>query len=83
MYRTPVALGHELSGESTWFKGYTEKFFFDRGVLYHFLYGNLAKIFGFRYLLKNSTKMCKEMGLFKCYGLLAKGVNHGKKIKAR
>ncbi len=83
MYRTPVSLGHEEVGESTWFKGYTDRFFFDRGVLYHFLYGNFAKILGFRYLFKNKDVMCKDMGLVKSYKLLAKGVNHGRKLKTR
>lgn len=80
MYRTTVSLGHEEAGESTWFKGFTEKFFFDRGVLYHFLYGKMAKILGFRYLFKNRKEMCSEMGLIRSYKLLKKGVDHGKTI---
>lgn len=81
IYRTTVYLGREKSGDSTWFKGYTDKFFYDRGVLYHFLYGRMALIWGFRYLFKNREKMCKEKGLFRCYALLADGVRHGKTIK--
>jgi glycosyltransferase involved in cell wall biosynthesis len=77
IYRTPVSLGKEKTSESTWFKGYTEKFFFDRGVLYHFLYGKMAFLWGFRFLFKNRKTMCKELGLFKCYGILMKGVAHG------
>ena len=37
VYATPVELGAETERESTWFHGYHEKFFTDRGVLYHFL----------------------------------------------
>ena len=82
VYRTTVELGHEMStGTSTWFKGYTEKFFFDRGVLYHFLYGKAAFVWGLRYLLKNNDNMCDEMGFFKCFGTLLKGVKHGKGLK--
>ncbi|SFC17418.1 glycosyltransferase family A protein [Butyrivibrio sp. YAB3001] len=81
VYRTDVPIGHERAGESTWFKGYTDKFFFDRGVLYHFLYGKLAYALGFRFLYKNRVEMCAEKGLFKCFGLLARGVKHGKTIK--
>lgn len=81
VYRTSVMLGHEKSGTSTWFNGYTEKFFFDRGVLYHFLYGKAAFIWGFRFLFKNNDNMCDEMGFFKCYKLLMKGVKHGKGLK--
>ena len=80
IYRTTVALGKETSGQSTWFQGYTEKFFFDRGVLYHFLYGAMAKVFGFRYLFKNRKEMCIGFGLLRCFKLLCDGVRHGSKL---
>lgn len=81
LYRTTVAIGHEKKGTSTWFEGYTEKFFFDRGVLYHFLYGKMAGVLGFRFLFKNRNTMCAQMGLLRCFGLLCKGVRHGKTLK--
>lgn len=82
IYRTPVEIGHELAtGTSTWFEGYTDKFFYDRGVLYHFLYGKAAGIWGFRFLFKNRKEMCREKGLFKCLGLLLKGAAHGKTLQ--
>ena len=80
VYRTTAYLGHEKKSKSTWFKGYTDKFFFDRGVLYHFLYGNLAFLWGFRFLFKNRKEMCREKGLLKCYSLLLKGAGHGRCI---
>ena len=80
IYRTPVAIGKERKGESTWFKGYTDKFFFDRGVLYHFLYGKMATILGFRYLFKNRNEMCRELGLMHCYKKLCSGVRHGRSL---
>ncbi len=80
IFRTPVAIGKERKGESTWFKGYTEKFFFDRGVLYHFLYGKMAALLGLRFLVKNRNTMCREMGVMKCWKLLRDGVRHGSTI---
>ncbi|WP_242829772.1 glycosyltransferase family 2 protein [Butyrivibrio sp. XPD2006] len=80
IYRTPVAIGKERKGESTWFKGYTDKFFFDRGVLYYFLYGKMATILGFRYLFKNRNEMCRELGLMHCYKKLCSGVRHGRSL---
>ena len=80
VYRTDVALGKENPGESTWFKGYTDKFFFDRGVLYHFLYGRMAALLGFRYLFKNRNEMCRELGLLHCYKKLCSGVRHGRSL---
>lgn len=44
VYTAPVTIGREREGESTWFKSYNKKFFYDRGVLYHFLYGRLAPV---------------------------------------
>ena len=80
IYRTDAVIGHETPGESTWFNGYGEKFFFDRGVLYHFLYGKLAHLWGARYLIKNRKEMCSELGLFKCISLLYKGIRHGNSL---
>lgn len=36
VYTSPEVIGRETESESTWFSGYHDKFFFDRGVLYHF-----------------------------------------------
>ena len=81
VYRTDVTIGHETQGESTWFKGYTEKFFFDRGVLYHFLYGKMAKVWGFRFLFKNRSEMCIEFGFLRAFATLCKGIRHGRTLK--
>ena len=50
-YALPVTLGKEEPRPSTWFNGYNEKFFYDRGVLYVPLYGHLAKPLALRWLL--------------------------------
>ena len=38
VYKVPILIGRENGRESTWFKGFDSKFFFDRGVLYSHLY---------------------------------------------
>ena len=53
----PVNLGREIPRPSTWFHGYTEKFFYDRGVLYVYLYGMMAKPFAMRFMLKHKSKL--------------------------
>ena len=84
IYRTSTLIGHEVSERpSTWFTGYNEKFFFDRGYLYHFLYGKLAVPMSFRFLFAHRDEMCRKMGLFKCFGIMKRGVaeaqGHGDK----
>lgn len=79
IYRTSVTIGHEESGRpSTWFSGYNEKFFFDRGFLYHFLYGKLAGLMCLRYLLKYKDTMFAEIPFRQAYGIMKKGLREAK-----
>lgn len=80
VYAVPVEIGEEIPRPSTWFHGYDEKFFYDRGVLYRPLYGRLAGLMGLRFLLKNRGEMCSgEISFKQAYGLLAKGIRDAKK----
>ncbi|MBP3737006.1 MAG: glycosyltransferase family 2 protein [Lachnospiraceae bacterium] len=77
IYSVPVLIGHENRREddsSTWFKGYTEKFFYDRGVLYHYLYGPMQKVFALRFLIKNRDTMCRQIPLLRAYRLMKEGM---------
>ena len=76
IYHVPVLIGKETPGTSTWFRGYNEKFFFDRGVLYHHLYGNMAYLFGMRFLMRGKNRMCNEIPFNRCTELLKEGIAH-------
>lgn len=78
MYASTVVIGKEEAGESTWFFGYNKKFFYDRGVLYRYLYGSMAKVWGLRFLLKNKGTMCKEIPFKQAYGFLKEGIRVAK-----
>lgn len=62
VYAVPVEIGEEVPRPSTWFFGYDEKFFHDRGVLYHVLYGPLAGLMGLRFLLKMKKELTRQDG---------------------
>lgn len=81
VYTAPVTIGREKESESTWFSGYNEKFFYDRGVLYHFLYGRLSRILALRFLLAHKDKMCIQITVKQAYALMKKGISQGKKEK--
>ncbi len=78
IYKSPVRIGEEIPRPSTWFTGYHEKFFFDRGVLYHFLYGAAAPIWGFRFVFTKKSEMCRQIPWTKAYKLLLDGIKQGK-----
>ncbi len=78
LYRATAELGEEVYRESTWFQGYNRKFFTDRGVLYHHLYGGLAKLFSLRFLYAHKGELLKEMSLKEAYGMMKQGIREGK-----
>ncbi len=74
VYKVPVTIGQEVPRPSTWFHGYDEKFFFDRGVLYYYLYGFWRKPLALRFLLKNKENMCREIPWKRAYALMKQGM---------
>lgn len=74
LFTSVEEIGAEEYRESTWFKGYNEKFFIDRGVLYHHLYGKMAKLFSLRFLYAHKKEMCRDISLWEAYTLMKKGM---------
>lgn len=85
MYASTVKIGREVpreDGKSTWFDGYNEKFFFDRGVMYAFLYKRLASLMGFRFVFSKRGVMCRDIPWKKAYRLLKDGIRRGREEMA-
>lgn len=73
VYTAPVTIGVETAGDSSWFRGYNEKFFTDKGVLYHYLYGRLAWVMALRFLLAHRDKLCAQVGAGQAYQWMRRG----------
>lgn len=70
----PGTLGREVPRPSTWFNGYTDKFFYDRGVLYKALYKGLAKPLALRFLIAHRDIMLTNRKLMDAYKLMTQGM---------
>lgn len=81
VYTSPVTIAREKPTDSTWFTGYHEKFFFDRGVLYHYLYGRLAIVMAMRFLYAHKDKMCVQLSIKDALSQMKAGINEGRKGK--
>lgn len=81
VYTAPVTIGREEAGPSSWFAGYNEKFFTDRGVLYHFLFGRLAWVMSLRFLLAHRGIFCQEVSVSQAYAWMRQGVREGRNGK--
>lgn len=79
VYTAPITIGRERAGDSSWFAGYNEKFFHDRGVLYHYLYGKMALVFALRFLLAHKARMCTEVEVKQAFAWMRQGIAEGKK----
>ena len=79
VYTAPVTIGREEAGESSWFKGYNEKFFHDRGVLYHYLYGRLEWILALRFLYAHKSTLCADVPLKQAKRWMREGIREAKR----
>jgi glycosyltransferase involved in cell wall biosynthesis len=78
VYATKALIGVLDHGESTWFKGYNEKYFFDKGVLFATLFP--AECYGYALIhcIKKRNKY-KTYGWKKGYWQMLKGIRHRKR----
>lgn len=76
VYASPIVVGKEDDTESTWFKGYDAKFFYDRGVLYHQLYGCMAKVWALRFLYVHKARLTVQIPLLEAFQHMKKGIKN-------
>lgn len=69
-----VTIGTVQQEESTWFKGFNEKYFFDKGVLMKQCFGAWAKVLLIALLMKNG-RQTKNVGLKKALKCSFKGAD--------
>lgn len=80
IYTTKNYIANVDHGESTWFKGYTDKFFYDKGVLYYCINRKWAVFFSLYHCFKH-RKMYETYGWKNGFAQMKKGVmycKHGK-----
>lgn len=74
----PVHIGELSLSDSTWFRGYTEKYYFDRGVLMQTIYGSHSGILS---TILNLRRRNNENLSFQIRQQQTKlGLKHGKKL---
>ena len=79
MYYCPVVIAKVKQEESSWFKGYNDKFFIDKGILIANAFPKMKSLlkFYFAYSLRNVSK---EYSYFRIIKLMKKGFEEYKNI---
>lgn len=73
-YQTIRYIGSVEHGQSTWFKGYTDKYFFDKGVLYYAVDKRICKMLSLYHCAKH-RKMYAEYGWVKGWKKMCEGID--------
>ncbi|MGX7075327.1 glycosyltransferase [Globicatella sanguinis] len=73
-YSSPVFIANIDDGphNSSWFKGYTEKYFINMGKIFTALSPKFSELWIIQYLLRHPIAV-KEIGILNCYILMKKG----------
>ncbi|MBE6843404.1 MAG: glycosyltransferase family 2 protein [Ruminococcus sp.] len=77
IYSYPRVIANLIDRESTWFKSYNDKFFFDKGVLFALLYPNLCNVYAIIHCVKQH-KRYSEYGFLASYRQIRKGIRYRK-----
>lgn len=78
IYSYPAVTAKLIERRSTWFAGYNDKYFFDKGVLFSLLYPGLCKIYAMIHCAKQH-KEYGEYGVLSAYKQIKKGIRYRKR----
>lgn len=78
VYSYPVVIASLCDRESSWFFGFNDKFFFDKGVLFSLLYPKTCKLGALVYCIKKRKKF-KEYGFLNAYRQMKNGIRFRKR----
>lgn len=73
VYSCPIYLGTAYNKKSTWFKGYNEKFFFNKGALFTAVNKKIRVILLLQYLIRHKKEVLNNISFFKAFKLMLKG----------
>ena len=73
IYSSPVYIGTAYNKDSTWFKGYNEKFFYNKGALFTAINKKLRKPLILQYLLRHRKEILNDIIFFKAFNLMLNG----------
>lgn len=79
MFASPKTIGKVTQAESTWFKGYTDKYFMDRGALNYCLSKRWTKLLCLQFVVRHRKMFAEHKTVFRAYTLMTSGVRQFKR----
>ena len=78
VYACPSIIGYVSQQDSTWFKGYSDKYFRDKGVLYGYLSPKFAYLLGIQYVIRKYKSFGTDRSFFSILGQVFKGIREAR-----
>lgn len=78
VYTNPKIIGYVSQQDSSWFNGYTKKFFMDKGTFFYVLSKNWAVILCLWFAIKHRKKYKQNFSFNEALFLMIKGINQVK-----
>ncbi|MGK9181275.1 glycosyltransferase family 2 protein [Priestia filamentosa] len=75
IYTCPMQIGIVKQESSSWFQGYNEKYFYDKGVLYNHISRKFSYLLIFQFILRKYKLYKKEMRMIDAMRYMIKGRN--------
>lgn len=74
VYTDNRIIGYVSQADSTWFKGYTEKYFVDKGIFFYLLSKRWARLLCLQFALRHWKLFERNMNLINALSLMNKGI---------
>lgn len=74
IYTSKEVIAEINETESTWFSGYNDKYFFDRGALFSCLSKRWARLLCFQFVLRHYKRFKKDKSRKEAFKLMIKGI---------
>ncbi len=77
----PIYLAHLSEGrDSTWFEGYTDKYFKDKGVLFYYISKRWAKLLCLQFCYRRKNMFKKDKSILEALKLTLEGIQEEKRL---
>lgn len=73
VYSNPGLIASVSDGESSWFKGYNEKYFFDKGVLFASISKPFCKLLCLQFVLRHGRIFSNDKTKFEAFKIMIRG----------
>lgn len=80
IYASPKKIGTVTHNESTWFNGYTDKFFIDKGALFTCLSTRWTKLICLQFIIRHQKMFKGQKDSKEAFKLMIKGIKEVRKL---